>query len=237
MTEEREANLYVVQLLDQTDRYSDMVDLMKRVIEADPVLTSDQRNLLSVSYKNVITSRRNGLRYLTSLADREEAKVTAQREEQINAFRKEIIDELDHFCLELIKLVDDALLPAAQDPEARLYYYKLKADYWRYISENKLGEEKETTAKQARDAYEAALEIARTEIPPYKPTSLGLVLNYSVYLYEIVGEKEAAIDLASKTGEECALTIANNSKEPWTEAMNILQLFRDSIALWSQPNE
>jgi 14-3-3 protein epsilon len=214
-----------------------MVDLMKQVIAAYPVLTSDQRNLLSVSYKNVITSRRNGLRNLTSLSDREEAKVTSQREEQITIFRREIIEDLDHFCLELIKLVDDTLLPAAQDAEARLYYYKLKADYLRYMTENKNGEEKDTTAKQARDAYEAALEIARTELAAYKPTSLGLVLNYSVYLYEIVGEKQAAIDLASKTGEECALTIANNSEGSLTEATNILQLLRDNVALWSQPKE
>jgi hypothetical protein len=34
MTSDRERNLYMVRLLDQTDRYSDMVDLMKRVIQA-----------------------------------------------------------------------------------------------------------------------------------------------------------------------------------------------------------
>jgi 14-3-3 protein epsilon len=237
MTADRDANLFVVQLLDQTDRYSDMVDLMKRVIEADPVLTSDQRNLLSLSYKNIITGRRNGLRYLTTLADRDEATATPQRVEQIELFRRSIIEELDQSCLELIKLIDDTLLPAAQDSDARLYYHKLKADYWRYISENKVGEEKENAAKHARDAYEAALVIARTEIPPYKPTSLGLVLNYSVFLYEIAGEKQAAIDLARRTGEECGLTIENNSKDAFTEATNILQLLRDNVAIWSKGSE
>jgi hypothetical protein len=40
------------------------------------------------------------------------------------------------------------------------------------------------------------MEIAKNEIPPSRPTSLGLILNYSVFLYEIIGQKQEAIDLA-----------------------------------------
>jgi 14-3-3 protein epsilon len=160
-----------------------------------------------------------------------------ERIEQLSGFRKTIISELDGFCLELIRLVDNALLPAAQDAEARLFYHKLKADYWRYISENKDGGDKESTARQAREAYEAALEIIRSEIQPFKPTALGLVLNYSVFLYEIAGEKQAAVELAKKTYEECGVTVTNNSKDSFGEATNILQLLRENVAIWSQAAE
>jgi 14-3-3 protein epsilon len=234
MSSDRDVDLYMVQLLDQTDRYPDMVDLMKRVIAADPVLNVDQRNLLSISYKNIITGRRNGLRYLSGLLERDDTKASEQRVAQVTAFQQTIIGELDQYCLELIGLLDSTLLPASADAEARVYYQKLKADYWRYISENKQGDEKANAARQAGEAYEAALEIARADIPPYTPTSLGLVLNYTVYLYEIGGKKQEAIDLAKKTHEECALTIGNNTKDAYTEAAGILQLLNENVSVWSQ---
>jgi 14-3-3 protein epsilon len=66
---------------------------------------------------------------------------------------------------------------------------------------------------------------------------LGLVLNYSVFLYEIAGEKQEATELAKKTYEECGLTIKNNSSESFNEATNILQLLRENVGLWSQGSE
>jgi 14-3-3 protein epsilon len=67
----------------------------------------------------------------------------------------------------------------------------------------------------------------------YKPTSLGLVLNYSVFLFEIVGKKDEAIELASKTFSECEGALNNNSPAGYEEAANILQLLRDNVALWT----
>jgi 14-3-3 protein epsilon len=235
MSTERDADLYMVQLLDQTDRYSDMVDLIKRVIASDPVLNSDQRSLLSISYKNIITARRNALRYLAGLLERDDTKASAYRLEQVIQIQNVILNELELYCQELIGLIDGTLLPAAAgDSDARLHYQKLKADFWRYISENKQGADRESAAAQARQAYDTALAIARADIPPYRPASLGLVLNYAVYLVEIAGERQEAIDLAKTTYEECALTIGNNSPDSASEAANVLQLLRDNVAVWSQ---
>jgi 14-3-3 protein epsilon len=61
-----------------------------------------------------------------------------------------------------------------------------------------------------------------------------LVLNYSVFLDEIAGEKQTAVELAKKTYEECGVTVANNSKDSFGEATNILQLLRENVAIWSQ---
>jgi 14-3-3 protein epsilon len=234
MATERDVDLWVVQLLDQTDRQEDTVDLMKRVIDAGPSLTSDQRNLLSIVYKKAITSRRDGLRYLVNLLERDDARATAFRLEQIVGFRRQIVDELDRYCRELIALVDEKLLPAAADADARAFYWKLKADYWRYISEHKDAADKAKSADEANVCYEEALAIARDAIEPWKPGYLGLVLNYSVYLYEIVGKQQEAIGLAQKTQEQCSDTVNNNSRESFAEAVNILQLLRENVTLWAQ---
>jgi hypothetical protein len=74
--------------------------------------------------------------------------------------------------------------------------------YWRYISENKEESEKEKAAAQAREAYEAALAIARMGIPPNRPTSLGLVWNYPT----------------KKPSHEYPLAVQNNGADSVNEA-------------------
>jgi 14-3-3 protein epsilon len=236
MTIEPDVCFYLAHVLIPTDRHEDMLKLIKDAITVNPVLDSEQRDLLSVSYKSLISTRRTGLRYLASLVDRDEAKISTFRIAQVVEFQKTLVRELDEYCHDLIDLVDSTLLPAAQgSSDARVYYEKLKGDYWRYISENKTGEEKESAANSARDAYDRALEIARDAIPLYGPAYLGLVLNYTVCLYEILGKKEEAIALSDSTCASASCTLDSNADEAQrAEAEKIIGLLRDNVNLWRQ---
>lgn len=233
-TSQRDDYLFMVQILDSTDRRQDMIDLMKKVIDLNPELNSEERNLLSMSYKNIIKIRRDGLRILIAILENDE-KSTQNRIEQLEIFKTTLIDELDKYCYELIDLVDTKLLPAANTAEAKLFYEKLKGDYYRYISEAKEGDKKKEIAQKAKECYEKALEIAKADIPPYKPSYLGLILNYSVHLYEIIGQTEDAIELATKTQDEVASSIEQNSQASYAEAKTILQLLKDNVDLWTRP--
>ena len=234
MSSERDVALFMAQILDQTDRHDDMVQAMKKVIELNPDLNNDERNLLSVAYKNIVGSRRNGLRMIAAIIEHEDGRGNAARVEQLNAYKATILQELEKYCNELIGLVDTCLLPAAKNAEGRVFYEKLKADYYRYICESKPEAEKSEPANKAKQCYENAMDIAKAEIQPSRPTSLGLVLNYSVFLYEIIGQKQEAIDLAQKTYNDCSASVDDNSDNSYSEATMILQLLRDNVSLWTQ---
>ena len=234
MSSEREVTLFMAQILDQTERHQEMVDAMKTVINLDPNLNADERNLLSVAYKNIVGTRRNALRMIAAITNHEETRGNTARVEQLQAYKKTILEELEKYSSEVIALVDQKLLPVASTPEARVFYEKLKADYYRYICESKPESEKEEPARKARECYEKALEISKNEIPPSLPTSLGLILNYSVFLYEIIGQKTDAIELAQKTYKDCSQIVDDNSDNSYSEATMILQLLRDNVSLWTQ---
>ncbi|PQP92675.1 14-3-3-like protein GF14 iota [Prunus yedoensis var. nudiflora] len=51
---ERETQVYMAKLAEQAERYEEMVECMKKVAKLDLELTVEERNLLSVGYKNVI---------------------------------------------------------------------------------------------------------------------------------------------------------------------------------------
>ena len=231
---DKEVKLFMAQILDQTDRHEDMVKTMDEIVDEGGELNADERNLLSVAYKNIVGARRNGLRMVTAIIDHEEGRGNTQRVEELNKYRNVILDELKKYCNQLIDKVDSKLLPSAKDAESRVFYEKLKADYYRYICESSVENDKADPANKAKECYEKAMEIAKNEIAPSRPTSLGLILNYSVFLYEIIGQKQDAIELAQKTYNDCSTSVDDNSDNSYSEATMILQLLRDNVSLWTQ---
>ena len=70
----------IVQLAEQTERYDEMKENMKEVVTAKKQLTKEERNLLSVAYKNVVGARRASWRVLHSFSKSKEEGFDKQRE-------------------------------------------------------------------------------------------------------------------------------------------------------------
>jgi 14-3-3 protein epsilon len=70
----REELLYMAKITEQTERFEDMLDAMKKVVQFGQELSIEERNLLSVAYKNTIGSRRTAWRAISSIEKKEEAK-------------------------------------------------------------------------------------------------------------------------------------------------------------------
>lgn len=76
-------------------------------------------------------------------------------------------------------VLDQHLIPAAEAGESKVFYYKMKGDYHRYLAEFAMGDKRKEAAGLAHDAYKAATDIAQTELAPTHPIRLGLALNFS----------------------------------------------------------
>jgi 14-3-3 protein epsilon len=64
---DRDTLVYKAKLAEQAERFDDMVQDMKDVAKQPSELTVEERNLLSVAYKNVIGSRRASWRVISSI--------------------------------------------------------------------------------------------------------------------------------------------------------------------------
>jgi len=74
MPASRDDDVYQAKLAEQAERYEEMVESMKRVAKMDQELTVEERNLLSVAYKNLIGARRASWRIITNIESKEENK-------------------------------------------------------------------------------------------------------------------------------------------------------------------
>ena len=134
--------------------------------------------------------------------------------------------QLDDTCADILKVLDDALLPSAESGESKVFYNKMKGDYHRYLAEFKTGESRDGASKNAQEAYEKASEIMQTELPPTHPIRLGLALNYSVFQYEIANAPEKACQLAKQAFDDAIAELDTLSEDSYKDSTLIMQLLR-----------
>ena len=192
MSTDRESNVYMAKLAEQAERYDEMVEAMKKVAHLDVELSVEERNLLSVAYKNVIGARRASWRIISSIEQKEENKGQEGHVKLIKEYRSKVETELNSICKDILDVLDKHLIPSSTTGESKVFYYKMKGDYFRYLAEFLVGEERKTPVESALEAYTSASEVANSELPPTHPIRLGLALNFSVFYYEILNSPDRA---------------------------------------------
>ena len=88
-------------------------------------LTVDERNLLSVAYKNVVGTRRASWRIISSIEQKEESKGTDKHVGTIRDYRQKIETELERVCQDVLDVLDDSLIPKAESGESKVFYHKM----------------------------------------------------------------------------------------------------------------
>ena len=229
--EDRERYFFIAQVLSETDRTQDMVNYVKKAIDINPVLSLEERNVLTVAYKTLISTSRKGLRELAA-SEIDEEDISQECKNKVILIKSQISKELINYCNDIITLLDEKILPANKDTESQVFYMKLKGDYYRYIAEVQSDLERDDTIEKGMKCYKEALEISKAKLEPYKPTALGLILNYTVFLFEIVKEKEYAVTLATDTYNACIPLLDQNSEKSRAEAVTIAKLLNDNVKLW-----
>jgi len=102
-----------------------MVENMKTVASSDQELSVEERNLLSVAYKNVIGARRASWRIVSSIEQKEESKGNETQVQLIKEYRNKIEQELAKICDDILNVLDTSLIPAAGSGESKVFYYKM----------------------------------------------------------------------------------------------------------------
>jgi len=233
MSSSREEHVYMAKLAEQAERYEEMVDFVKKLATAGVELTVEERNLLSVAYKNVIGARRASRRILASIEQKEANKGNQDHVEKTKNYRNKIEAELVKICHDILDILSKHLIVAATSAESKVFYYKMRGDYYRYLAEFQLDKEREASVQSSLEGYQKAEEIANKELEPTDPIRLALALNFSVFYYEIMDSQEKACQLAKKCFDEAVSGLDNLDEDQYKDSTLILQLLRDNLTLWT----
>lgn len=106
-----------------------MVRAMKHIAQLKTELTVEERNLLSVAYKNVIGSRRASWRIISTIEEKEisrEDGASRNRLDIIKDYREVIEREMQEICADIFKLLDEYLIPSSVLKENKIFFYKMQ---------------------------------------------------------------------------------------------------------------
>ena len=111
-------------LAEQAERYDDMASSMKSVTETGIELSNEERNLLSVAYKNVVGARRSSWRVISSIEQKTEG--SERKQQMAKEYREKVESELREICNDVLVSIYSASLWESRVGK-KIYHNTLKA--------------------------------------------------------------------------------------------------------------
>lgn len=240
--EEYKRKIFEATLCERSERYEEMVSNMKdaTVLASENGLGFDLKahNLFSVAYKNLAGSRRASWRVLGAEKGKYEGK-ELWKTELVQEHLTKVEKELCAICSEALSVIDKYILNSEDvknNKESVIFFLKMKGDYYRYKAEVEQGEDLKLSTQGAEASYGSAFNLAEG-LAPTSPVKLGLALNYSVFLYEILKKIGDACELAKNSFDMAINELDKLSEEHYKDSTLIMQLLRDNLTLWTSNNE
>lgn len=222
----------IAKIAEQAERYDDMAVAMRWFAELQGKLSNEERNLLSVAYKNVVGARRSAWRILFTIVQKADCP---KRKEIASSFLAKVESELNCITSEMLGLLEKHLITSECTDEEKVFYQKMKGDYHRYIAEYKCEQGPERTAAitSADECYSNAMVHAKNTMAPTHPSRLGLALNFSVFYFEILNCPDKACSLAKEAFDDAISELEKLNENDCKDSTLIMQLLRDNLTLWT----
>jgi hypothetical protein len=223
-----------VSIMTGISRKAEAIALLSRIVEIQPDLSPNNRVLFVSTFKSIVDIHRANLRHLVENA--EKAMLRSEAPEIYNAIDslidkefKDLIDVIDTS----FSLVDDFLLPAARNSEAKVVYKKFKGDLSRYICEFATDSALEDAKTNAEIFYSEAVELSWRDLPPHSPVRLGTFLNYAVFKYGHCHESELASELIQRAINDNKNGSSGPNTDSLEDAAHILSVMRSNLTAWA----
>jgi len=233
MSSERDQLVFKTKVAEQAECFEEMVETMRRVVDLGADLSVEERNLISIAYKNLIGGKRTAWRIVHSLEEKEKNKdPNSWKLAQMSHLRAALEVHLNRISGEILDLIDKRLLPSASGVESKVFWHKMKGDYYRYIAEYERETRRQSVQDEAFKSYQTALDEGKGLLCT-NSILLGLALNFSVFYYEIMNDKDKACEMAKKYFDAAIPEIDKLEGDDYKDTTLILQLLRDNLSLWT----
>ena len=221
----------MARVAEQAERFDDMVDFLKPILKnKGGDFSVEERNLLSVGFKNLIGGKRTAIRTITAI----EQNVKYQKYgSALQHYKKKIEGELQKDCQNIINMIKNDAMKALADPEGKAFFLKMVGDYYRYMAESAQADLLTQAREGALEHYKQA-DAAGKDLPACNPIKLGLALNFSVFYYEVMQDNKQACQLAETALQDAMNKIDDVDEETFRDAKSIIELLKENLTLWKE---
>lgn len=229
MADHTEEKIFLARVAEQAERFEDMVSYLGEVLDhKGGSVNADERNLLSVAFKNLISSKRSACRTIAAI---EQNPKYQKFQSALANYKHGIEQQLTTDCEKIVHIIQSKVLSRECESEAKAFFVKMIGDYYRYIAENAKDAKLAEVKQKALEAYEQANNIPLAACNPIK---LGLALNFSVFHYEVMKNHARACELADVALEQALEKIDELEEDDFRDAKSIIELLKENLTLWKE---
>ena len=211
-----------------------MVQYLQEVVKAKTEdFTTEERNLLSVGFKNQIGSKRTAIRTISAI---EQNPKYSKFNTGLAQYKQKIEHELYDQCLTIVDIVKSSCMGVASTDETKAFFYKMIGDYYRYVAECATEDKLETVKQGALENYQLA-QTTSESLNACNPIRLGLALNFSVFHYEVMNNHKQACELGEQALSDALEKIDDVDEETFRDAKSIIELLKENLSLWKEEEE
>jgi 14-3-3 protein epsilon len=229
-----EENIFMARVAEQAERFDDMVHYLNEVVKSKSEdFTTEERNLLSVGFKNQIGSKRTAIRTITAI---EQNPKYQKFNSGLSVYKKKIEGELYEQCVEIVNTVKNSCMKVAANDETKAFFYKMMGDYYRYVAECAQADKIASVKQGALENYQLAQQTSQS-LNACNPIRLGLALNFSVFHYEVMNNHKQACELGEQALSDALEKIDDVDEETFRDAKSIIELLKENLSLWKEEEE
>jgi len=234
---ELEDKLYLARVCHLSNLHEETLKYIEEVIILkNGDINEEEKNLLFNSLKSLINFRRESWRTINALESKEK-KNKSSLLPRVTELKKTLEEEIKKYVNKGIELIDEKLLKESVSDELKVMYCKRKGDYIRYIIEitpNDKEEEINILKEKAEENYKIGLNLSES-LNYLNSTRVGLILNYSVFLYEIMKDYKNAYILANDVYQKTNKFLNNDNYDSSLvkELNKILDKLKENIGKWA----
>lgn len=260
----RSACLQLAKCSERGERYDDAARFIREIMkctaqEGQAEMSEEEKNLLYLAYKNVFHKLRTSYKHvarthynaahaITALpaasagADRRGSGQLLPAEDRfpdlLGDYKTYVEHQIQSLCTEITQLMENSVVKTSTRVESKVFFSKLCGDYYRYCSEVLHDRQVRVNyEKKCFEHYSYALKLAHHQLPSNHPQRLSISLNYSVCLYELLGDKQQACDLAKNAFDAAIQKLDELDEVQYKDATLIMQLLRDNLTLWTMQDQ
>lgn len=228
--------LFYANVQHDIQREAQTIEFLKEFVHANPKLNKSERSNFLLLYKAAIDKSRKNVRTLLEAYENEKENGNAEISDKIFEYKEKALNELRETCNDVLSVLNDLLLPNAEDTQARVFYFKFMGDLHRYKSEYTYKDEKESATAEAEKAYTQAYTLSE-ELSKNDPIRLGTILNYAVFKFENQNNAEEAIEMVQNALESVSSDFSDLSENSHTESIGIIGVMTTNLTSWNEPEE
>jgi len=236
-----EKNLYLAKFCLEIEKYDDAIRYIDDIIKTkDDELTEEERNIFVMIYRCYITEQRNSWKTIYNQEEKE--KLTKSKYYSLLIeIRNSIEEVIKNTSERIIHLINNYILKKVHSNEGKAFFFKVKGDYYRYLSEVSYGEALSAARQNALQNYKDSVTFS-SDIQPLNIIKLGNFLNFAVFQYEVMNNTTAALNLARQALNDAAIELKIVGSDALLadelkDSLTIVQILKENYKNWISENE